>query len=243
MRKVLLYCLSVLVLLSSCGKGGSSDPKGAKTPDLTTTPPVVTPPVVTPPDGAATPENSVTINGTSYPTVKIGNSTWTSVNYNGPGGLNYNNTTNDPNYGKLYTIAEARAIGLPSGWKLPTQQHYEAMLMLYDYTRKYADISIGALTSEKLKSTSGWTQTNGVNSTGFNAYPAGTGYFIDGVQTFDDKGSETAFVTATTLDNQIVNFRIYSFLNTNKTTNNGGDIGSFLNSRNFRYSIRFVKDN
>ena len=75
------------------------------------------------------PARSITINSTEYPTVVIDNQTWTSVNYNGPGGINYNNQTNDPVYGKLYSYTEANNIVLPKGWRLPTKSDFEKLLI------------------------------------------------------------------------------------------------------------------
>lgn len=64
--------------------------------------------------------NVININDTNYATVKIG--TQTSVNYNGPGGENYNrNLDNDPVTGKFYSLTQAMAITLPAGWRLPTR--------------------------------------------------------------------------------------------------------------------------
>ncbi|HEY8929091.1 MAG TPA: FISUMP domain-containing protein [Mucilaginibacter sp.] len=75
-------------------------------------------------------DNSVTINGTNYSVVAIGGQTWTSVNYNGEGGINYNNgSINNAADGKLYTIAEAQAIKLPKGWRLPTRDDFNKLLV------------------------------------------------------------------------------------------------------------------
>jgi len=75
------------------------------------------------------PTNMVYINGNDYSTVVIGNQTWTSVNYNGAGGVNYNNqATNNPADGKLYTLAEVNAIPLTGNWRLPTEDDYNNLL-------------------------------------------------------------------------------------------------------------------
>jgi uncharacterized protein (TIGR02145 family) len=49
--------------------------------------------------------------------------------YNGPGGVNYNNdATNNAADGKLYTVAEAKAISLPAGWRLPAGNDFASLL-------------------------------------------------------------------------------------------------------------------
>src|SRR5580698_8233523 len=113
--------------------------------------------------------NTVTISGTAYTTVVTGTQTWTTVNYNGTGGVNYNNSsTNNPNYGKLYTLAEAQAISLPTGWRLPTQTDATRLLV---YAGATGTSNIGAdgdsTVSIKLKSKSAWTLTQGNNNSGF----------------------------------------------------------------------------
>src|ERR1700742_3793344 len=73
--------------------------------------------------------NTVIIENTSYRTVSIGSQTWTAVNYNGPGGTNYDTDPNNPAYGKLYTFAEAQAITLPPGWRLPTKDDFTKLFI------------------------------------------------------------------------------------------------------------------
>jgi len=98
MKKLLFLAFVIGTTLSSCSK--KSNPK---------------------------PTNTVTINGASYATVSIGTQTWTSVNYNGPGGT-INTSLNEAIYGKYYTIAEMQAISLPTGWRVPTEADFVTLL-------------------------------------------------------------------------------------------------------------------
>ena len=65
------------------------------------------------------PANTVSIGGDNYNTIVIGTQTWTATNYNGPGGLV-----------GLYTIAQATAISLPAGWRLPAKNDFDNLLKL-----------------------------------------------------------------------------------------------------------------
>ena len=133
MKKLLILTLVASATLFSCSKSSTSKPQTA---------------------------NTVTINGTAYNTVTIGTQTWTTVNYNGDGGVNYNNSsTNVAANGKLYTLTEAKAITLPTGWALPTQD---------DYTTLLATSSAFGLMSK-----SSWTTGGGTDVSGFNALPVG----------------------------------------------------------------------
>jgi len=77
MKKLLILTLVASATLFSCSKSSNTKPTTA---------------------------NTVTINGTAYNTVTIGTQTWTAVNYNGAGGVNYNNsTTNNLNRISRYT--------------------------------------------------------------------------------------------------------------------------------------------
>src|ERR1700748_838930 len=71
--------------------------------------------------------NSVTINGKAYNTVVIGKQTLTSVNYDGPGGT-VNARVDENVYGKLYQYSELSGISLPSGWRIPDQDDFVALL-------------------------------------------------------------------------------------------------------------------
>jgi uncharacterized protein (TIGR02145 family) len=183
--------------------------------------------------------NSVTINGADYATVVIGTQTWTAVNYNGTGGVNYNNGANNAVYGKLYTLAEAKAISLPAGWRLPTETDFNNLIIAAGAT----DPGSGAYPLSgndvpKLMSKSGWTITNGTDSLGFNAQPAG---FYNQVtlsnQQFNSQGSAALFLSATTyFTNSVFNF---SF---EVSAGNAG-LTDLVLLETDAASIRFVKDN
>lgn len=169
-------------------------------------------------------QNTVTINGTAYNTVTIGNQTWTTVNYNGAGGENYNNnSSNVVAYGKLYTLAEAKAISLPTGWSLPTQGDYTTLL--------------AATTAEGLMSKTGWSSAVGTNSSGFNAVPAG--YYNQA--SFNGKGTDAIFLTSSTLTSEPgvpASFNIYQ-----DNTGIGAVLTDMVVTATDRGSVRFVKDN
>jgi uncharacterized protein (TIGR02145 family) len=133
--------------------------------------------------------------GTDYAIVKIGTQTWATVNYNGTGGTNYDDASNNPTYGKLYTLSEAKAVSLPTGWRLPTKADAETLLLFLGATKDNDGYVEGEATvSSKLKSKSDWTLTQGTNTSGFNAYPAGQSN--DGT-TYDSKGTLATFWTST----------------------------------------------
>jgi uncharacterized protein (TIGR02145 family) len=118
-----------------------------------------------------TPDTRVMIDGKLYETVIIGTQIWTSVNYSGAGGVNYDAANSKPEYGKYYSKAELAAIVLPEGWRLPTQQDYLKMT-------ETAGITVPAhiASTEAIKgfiSTANWNNVLGTNNSGFNAQPAG----------------------------------------------------------------------
>lgn len=108
--------------------------------------------------------------------VTIGSLTWTSVNYNGDGGVNYNNSTaNDPTMGKLYTVTEAKALKLPNGWRIPTTSDFNNLMASVGSTAKdgNGNYVLNDAQSAKLMTNTTWDLLNGTNTTGFSAYPAG----------------------------------------------------------------------
>lgn len=190
--------------------------------------------------------NPVTISGTQYGTATIGNLTWTTENYNGPGGTNYADSAgNNPVYGKLYTFKEAQAISLPAGWRLPTDADYQ---LLETYTTNNAPNDLAAKIS--LMSTTTW-KLGGTNDLKFNAVAAG--YNVSGA--YLGRGERTAFICKSTGPSSLENkawrsFEIsedfivpnfYSFANV--TIDYGVKDSSVIKAVTDRGSIRFVKNN
>lgn len=180
--------------------------------------------------------------------IVIGTQKWTTVNYNGEGGLNYNSsTTNDPIVGKFYTLQEAKAFLLPKGWRVPTIQDYTKLCEFAGSKFKDKDgyPDNDSPTTARLMSTTGWKADGhiGKNSIGFNAVP--TGYYNDGAFIGNASSSQpiTIFLTTSTaidLSGGKMVFGIY------KLQNDGYNKGVFSIATDItkvRYSLRFVKDN
>jgi len=174
--------------------------------------------------------NKITISGDQYETVVIGTQTWTTVNYKGAGGLPYDNSGSKAVYGKFYTYAEARAIVIPSGWRLPALADYiklgESQGVVFTNFNAFKQDLI-----KKLASTSDWLNINGNNQSGFNAYPAGymfgTGPAIGGdISEFWTVEGNT-FSIQEGADKQNHNIRAYD--------NSASD--------QYRFNVRFVRDN
>lgn len=226
MKRILFLTLSAVVLLTACSK-----------------------------DEDAKKDDSVTINGDSYPTTKIGSQSWTTVNYNGPGGTNYNNGNNDPSLGKLYSFVDVRTLsGLPTGWRVPTEVDVAKLIEhIGSETDGRGKKFLNEVNSKKLTATSGWEPAglNGSNSTGLNIRPTGY-YFSATTANFESKGTSGSLWTISKDQlGQALFFEVsYSMWeepsNTFSlrgslvgTTLTGETNGSFVEKR----PIRFVKDN
>jgi uncharacterized protein (TIGR02145 family) len=125
-------------------------------------------------------DTSVIISGITYPVVQIGSQSWTSVNYNGPGGVfNTGNVAQNLLDGKLYTPFEATQITLPTGWRIPTYDDY-ATLMITRGAIKNSDGSYTAnvVVAESLMDNTGWSEGDGNNYSEFKALPTGF-YHLD----------------------------------------------------------------
>ena len=190
--------------------------------------------------------NSVTINGQAYSTVKIGTQTWTTVNYNGTGGVNYT-STNDPVEGKLYTMAEARAITLPTGWRLPSRDDYSKLLGTLGATMKdsYGYYRSTLAVTKKLMATRSWNNVIGTNESGFNAIAAG---YYD--LTFQYKGENAIFITTSFFTEYgagwadiPVSFAITSEKNAGNTYDTDASFSDYVVDTSDKGSLRFVKDN
>jgi len=132
---------------------------------------------------------SVTYEGQTYKTVKIGTQTWMAenLNYNASGSRCYGDNTGSDSqnrcstYGRLYNwstamngAASSTAVpsgvrGIcPSGWHLPSDA---------EWTLLENAVGGSSVAGTKLKATSGWYNNgNGTNEYGFSALPGGGGY-------------------------------------------------------------------
>jgi uncharacterized protein (TIGR02145 family) len=112
--------------------------------------------------------------GKIYATTQIGNQVWMAENlrYNVSG--SFQNPQNPGIvYGYLYTWSQAQT-ACPTGWHLPNNEEWQAMA--YYLSGQFEPLDGAAnwdFLGQDLKSTSGWTSTNGNNLYNFNAYPAG----------------------------------------------------------------------
>jgi len=183
------------------------------------------------------PGGPVTINGTSYPTVKIGSQTWTSVNYNGPGGMNYGGgPTNDPVYGKLYSYTEAEAISLPAGWHLPTESDFATLFSALGgpVPTSQNNYLLPSSIGQQLMSTTTWYNPIGNNKTGFNAVAAGYAvfYLSTGQHYIADFLTSSKFPNGFNVSFEINEVTNPEVVDLNVLTPRDGDSGS----------VRFVKN-
>jgi len=187
---------------------------------------------------AAPTEHFVYISDYTYQTVVIGSQTWTAVNYNGPGGEAYENGIDTVAQGKLYTMAEAAAVPLPSGWRVPTAN---------DFTNLITSIGIPPTDAPNgppilsLMSTTGWFNGNGNNTSGFNALPLGYyGEGYGGVQSFQWKATHAVFISYSTDGNTPSCLDIFRYAAPNDEQ---ADLDYYVVLPTDRASLRFVKDN
>jgi uncharacterized protein (TIGR02145 family) len=174
--------------------------------------------------------NPVTIEGTVYSTVTIGTLMWTSTNYEGPGGVQYDASNSKPEYGKYYTLAEVNAITLPEGWRIPTEEDYRALAEQVGITT----IPTTLVDSEKvgkITSKDHWNNTTGTNATGFNAYP--TGYIFGNSLPIDGDIAEFWTAGGLTFSIQEAGANLSSLRMTFYQSDTSPD---------YRFTVRFVRD-
>ncbi len=172
---------------------------------------------------------TVQIEGENYAIAKIGKHTWTTENYKGAGGVPYGTGAEKPEYGKYYTYAEATAVVLPAGWRIPTIEDYTALAesqgVVFTLQRANKQQAI-----KKLASVNNWRLVPGNNASGFNAQPAG--YIYQNLGPTD--GDLAEFWVADTITASIQE----SF---------GGTAHTMLfyesSPEGYRFNLRFVKDN
>ncbi len=172
---------------------------------------------------------TVTIQGSSYPVIKAGNKWWTASNYAGPGGIGYAGTPARPEYGKYYTYNEAKAIALPSGWRLPTADDYVALAQSQGVeVSNYQAHNQDAI--RKLTSVLGWLNVPGSNISGFNARPAG--YMFQGATPVDGDISEFWTAEGKTMSIQETAIKALRLIFYADNTIDA-----------YRFTLRFVRDN
>jgi uncharacterized protein (TIGR02145 family) len=141
---------------------------------------------------------SLTYEGQTYNTVKIGSQTWMAENLNYEtvsGNKCYNNDlANCEEYGRLYNWATAMALDIscnstacsdrvqskhrgicPEGWHIPSKDEWKQLYRHVDNTYN-ADFLPSSTASSKLKAKNGWGQNDdGTDNYGFAALPGGNG--------------------------------------------------------------------
>lgn len=194
----------------------------------------------------------VVINGYKYSTIIIGTQTWTSFNYISEFGGSL--APPDNTYGNYYTLAQATAIPLPTGWRIPTVDDYNKLLSTFPASTKNAagnyvgNASVACALADtslfhSLISSDG--KLFPTNASGFAAFAGGE--YNTSNQTYTDKLLGAAFLTSTTTQNGVAATYFFGI------ASDGNPIGSvsggyyagidFNYSTNYAYSLRFVKDN
>lgn len=176
------------------------------------------------------PKSAIYIEGKEYPTVKIASQTWTATNYEGPGGLRFEDTDPMNKFGKYFLYSEIKKIELPDGWRIPTKADYTQLLesqgAIFDGLKVTNPEIIKKLTSETY-----WKNIPGNNSSGFNAYPAGYTF----ANYIPIPGDLAEFWTSEGLSMSIQEGANLTSLRIGFYDNS--------NSNEFRFNLRFVKDN
>lgn len=190
--------------------------------------------------------------GTLYPLVKIGRQVWfaKNLNFDVSGSYCYENkTANCTKFGRLYTWAVAMALptnynnelagnllnkplqGIcPEGYHVPSFEDFQILADFVDKANE--DEGIGT----SLKTTEVWNQVEniaiGTNRFGFSALPAGQ-RTPNGQ--FNSLGDDQSFWIAeeSHSGNQASYWNLYS--------ENDKFIGTYVNSKNYAYSVRCVK--
>lgn len=181
-------------------------------------------------DGPSATPNSVTIQGKTYKTVTFGDQTWTADNYAGTGGLNFDVNNSKPEYGKYYTKAEVEALVLPEGWRLPTVEDFEKLAEFHGIT-----IPSNGTETEKIRaltSTDNWNNVAGTNTSKMNIYP--TGYIFGIGQAIDGDVAEFWMTGGLSLSIQEAGVNLSNLRMVVYDSNNSPD---------YRFTVRFVKDN
>jgi uncharacterized protein (TIGR02145 family) len=171
--------------------------------------------------------------GEVYSTAVIGLQCWMTENmrFEMQGDLvNPMNPSN--NYGRLYTHSQALTV-CPVGWHLPLDSEWstlERFLGMSQTESEFVGSNRGNSEAGSLKSTSGWSDLNGSNDFGFNAFPAGS----NNNGNFQNLGDNARFWSKTESGTSSAYSRVF-FHNTQQ-------IARFRDNVTFSYSCRCLKD-
>ena len=119
-------------------------------------------------------------NGTAIPTSTQG--AWPTLTTGAYAWYN-DNISNKDLYGALYNwFAVGTGNLCPDGWHVATDADFKALEIGLGMTQEQADGTGWRGTDQgvQMKSATGWTTGNGTNSSGFNAFPGGFRYYVDG---------------------------------------------------------------
>lgn len=196
------------------------------------------------------------LEGNAYKTVVIGNQEWMAENlktdlYCNGDSIQYtgadvrvkvydNDLENEAVFGKLYNYqAVLDTSGLcPCDWHVPTELEYAILLnYLGGYLNAYPDLK----SKGNLNDGDGlWAYNeqpkkyDGTNLSGFNALPAGYGYY----DTFDRKDSTTSFWTSSSVDGDAIEIRISEGLPQVQRIINS----TLISKKVYYYSVRCIKN-
>jgi uncharacterized protein (TIGR02145 family) len=171
----------------------------------------------------------------SCKTVVIGGQTWMAENLNYQTGNSwcYNDSNSYCNkYGRLYDWETAKS-ACPSGWHLPTRDEWGALAKVAGGT---GDYGASGTAGKKLKSKSGWGNSDSYNGTddfGFSALPGGYRGFFDGY--FENAGHYGYWWTATEYYSDYAYRRYMNYDNDYVDENN-------YSNKGYGYSVRCVQE-
>lgn len=162
--------------------------------------------------------------GNVYRAVKIGKQIWMAENLNVKTKDSWcyeDKESNCKKYGRLYSWSAAKK-ACPSGWHLPSKSEFEKLLKAVGGQPK---------AGKKLKSTSGWSGSNGTGVYAFSALPAGN-RLNDG--SFNYKGNNADFWSSTEYDYENAYNMSFRYLS------DDAFLYSYIKRNGF--SVRCVKD-
>jgi uncharacterized protein (TIGR02145 family) len=181
-------------------------------------------------DSGVIPVEQVTIEGKTYSTAKIGNQSWTTHNYEGPGGIPYDDANSKPEYGKYYSKVELVTINVPEGWRIPTMEDYKTLAEYYGISAPSKAAEGDAI--KVLISTNYWNNAKGSNASGFNAFPGG--YMFGEANPIDGDIAEFWTIEGYSFSIQEAGENLSSLRVALYESNSSPD---------YRFNVRFVKTN